>query len=189
MFYSQKKVFQMKKLSIFVSLLFITLFSSCSEEDIISPVENFAGEYELQKIELIVDGNSLILPFELSDKNFSFKADGSFTYPEDILFYEGKYEYSSKDKTITFSDDDPEYAYKSVLTVEKTDNNYTLKSKTEDLSLDIFGDSEMTYDQEIGMFTLFMLEEYIEEPTVAKFADKIGENPKKFSLNYYLKKK
>ena len=105
------------------------------------------------------------------------------------MFYEGKYEYSSKDKTITFSDHDPEYAYKSVLTVEKKDKNYTLKSKTEDLSLDIFGDSEMSYDQEIAMLPIFMLEEYIDDPTVSKFADKIGENPKKFSFNYYLTKK
>ncbi|MCA0365333.1 MAG: hypothetical protein LCH67_14925 [Bacteroidetes bacterium] len=179
----------MKKITLFTLLILSAFVFSCKEESLITPVETFAGEYELQKIELIVDGNALILPFELSDKKFNFKSDGTFTYPEDLLFYEGKYEYSSKDKTITFSDDDPEYAYKSVLTVEKKDKNYTLKSKTEDLSLDIFGDSEMSYDQEIGMLTIFMLEEYIDDPTVSKFADKIGENPKKFSFNYYLTKK
>lgn len=179
----------MKKLTILTLLVFTSIVFSCKEESIIVPGSTFAGDYELQKIELIVDGNSLILPFELTDNNFSFKNDGTFSYPEDILFYEGKYEYSSKDKTITFSDDDPEYAYKSVLSVEIKDKDYTIKSKTEDLSLDIFGDSEKTYDQEIGMFIIFMLEDYIEEPAVAKFIDKIGDNPKKFSVNYYLKKK
>lgn len=179
----------MKKITFLFIVLLTTLVFSCKEESLIKPstTDNFVGNFELQKIELVIDGNVLVLPYKYSSTKFVFKEDGTFDYPEEVIFYDGKYKYSATDKTITFSDDDPEFPYKSVLNVEKSSDIYTLKSKTEAIPLDL--NDDMTYDQEIGLFTLFSLIEFEDEPSVVAFGKKIGDDPKKFSMNYYLKKK
>lgn len=180
----------MKKLNILTILFITTFFVACKNDDV-KPNEDeaFIGNFEFQKTELIIDGNTLVLPFKFSSSELVFNSDGTFSIPEDMIFYEGKYAYSSKNKTITFSDDDPEYSYESVLDVEFNDNTYVLKSKIEDLNLDIFGQNELTYDQELALITLFLLDEYLEDPKVQEFAKKLDADPKKFSFKYYLKKK
>ncbi|MCP9769610.1 hypothetical protein EGI22_17035 [Lacihabitans sp. LS3-19] len=171
-----------------ISIAFLALpliFTSCSKDDSVNP-DSFVGTYEFQKVELNVDGNKIELPADLSTKDLVFNEDGSFSTPDDLDFFAGAYTYDGAAKTITFKDTYDGVEYTDVLNVESSNGVFTLKTKSSTFD-DNFDFENATIAEELIFFSLFALDE--ESAAVKAFSEKIGENPKDFSLEFTIKKK
>lgn len=171
-----------------ITIAFLALpliFTSCSKDDSVTP-DSFVGTYDFQKVELNVDGNKIELPTDLSTKELVFKEDGTFTTPDDLDFFEGTYTYDASAKTITFKDTYDGVEYTDVLSVESKDGVITLKTKGSAFD-DDFDFEKATIAEELIFFSLFTLDE--ESAAVKAFSEKIGDNPKAFSLEFTIKKK
>lgn len=179
----------MAKKYFYILFLFSIVLASCSKEseevEPEAPVAAFAGKYEFKSLELNIDGHLLEIPNDLKTKELIFKTDGTFTYPEDLVFYDGKYEFNDSQKILTFIDDsDPKSLIKSTLTVQK--NNSEVKLKSKPTGLDNLNNLN-EYEANILLFSTLSIDE--SDPKVVAWQNKIGANSKNLSFEFTLIKK
>lgn len=169
-------------------LLLPVLFISCDKtEKEVAPSFSIVGEYDFQKVEINVDGNKLEVPNTVETRSSKFNADGSFSVPDGLEFFDGKYKYDDAKKQIVFGE--PEISnYQFNSTCKVTSEGTEVKLETMGLSLDdIQNASTITPESFLLMFALLKLD--TDNAAYREWEAKIGDNPKKFSLVYSFKKK
>lgn len=169
-------------------LLLPILFISCDKtENEVTPGFTIVGEYEFQKAEINVDGNKLEIPNSVENRIAKFNADGSFTVPDGLEFFDGKYKYDDSKKQITFGEPEiANYQFNSVCKV--VSEGTEVKLETMGLSLsDLENSSTVTPESFLLMFALLKLD--TENQAYRAWEAKIGDSPQKFSLVYTFKKK